>query len=194
MSRAARRDAAKATSHAAAGRWCRRPLGSGEDVARKCLTRVVDEGAERLDGCLGDLVDRLLDRRQRRLRPRGGLDPVEADDRCHRSPIRLAHGARDGRPRPRSGRTRPVPRSSRSSPRSVARRRGAGRRALAHRWRRRRLPRVVRRLGERAPTRERHEGVCTYSAASVAGGLTGAQTTRREMPATAEGDDRRRAL
>ena len=51
-----------------------------EDVARLALGRPRDLTPQRLDGRARDLVDRLLDRGERRVRPRRGVDPVEADD------------------------------------------------------------------------------------------------------------------
>ena len=55
--------------------------GGAEDVARERLPGPVDERLHRLDCGSGDLVDRLLDRRERRLCPGRRIDPVEAHDR-----------------------------------------------------------------------------------------------------------------
>ncbi len=51
-----------------------------EDVARLPFGRPRDLTPQRLDGRARDLVDRLLDRGERRVRPRRGVDAVEAHD------------------------------------------------------------------------------------------------------------------
>ena len=51
-----------------------------EDVARLPFGRPRNLTPERLDGRARDLVDRLLDRRERRVRPGRGVDAVEAHD------------------------------------------------------------------------------------------------------------------
>src|SRR5438105_8894326 len=51
-----------------------------ERGVRQRLPRLVDQALQRIDRSLGDLLDRLLDGRQRRVRPPCCLDAVEADD------------------------------------------------------------------------------------------------------------------
>ena len=58
----------------------RRARRAGPEVRVRQRPRLLDQRPQRVHRRLRDLVDRLLDRRQRRVRPGRRLDPVEADD------------------------------------------------------------------------------------------------------------------
>ena len=77
------------------------------DVRHRAVL-AADQAAEGRDGGAGDVEDRLLDRRQRRVGPAHRLDPVEADDRDV-----LGHAQARARS-PRAARRSPSGRSSRS--------------------------------------------------------------------------------
>jgi hypothetical protein len=64
-----------------------------KDIVRKRLVGIVNLRVQRGDRSLRDHIDRLLDRRQRRLGPLGRLDPVEAD---HGQVVRHAQPERGG--------------------------------------------------------------------------------------------------
>ena len=72
-------DVERALEGAAVGAARTKPRA--EDVARLTLGRPLHLPPQRFDCRTRDLVDRLLDGRERRVRPRGRVDPVEPDDR-----------------------------------------------------------------------------------------------------------------